>query len=105
MPSTVGKLCGLKVSPSRSLVRICRGYNPLKPRQLPRGATWHDTWLSDPLTRLLTGGQPPLTGGPVVVRGLESEAIIGVRGLAIEGSRRPHVMLSLVDPAIKSWRT
>ncbi|GJV46864.1 zinc finger, CCHC-type containing protein [Tanacetum coccineum] len=64
---SVGKLCGLKVSPSRSLVRICRGYNPLKPRQLPRGATW----LSDPLTRLLTGGQPPLTDGPTVVRGWE----------------------------------
>ncbi|GKE78712.1 hypothetical protein Tco_1544832 [Tanacetum coccineum] len=64
-------------------------------------ATWHhsggDTWPSNHLVRG--------TVHRMQVRGLESEAIIGVRGLAIEGSRRPHGMLSLVDPAVKSWRT
>ncbi|GJU63454.1 hypothetical protein Tco_1245289 [Tanacetum coccineum] len=36
---------------------------------LTRGSAWHATWQSDPLTRLLTGGQLPLTGDPAVVNG------------------------------------
>ncbi|GJV64710.1 hypothetical protein Tco_1475538, partial [Tanacetum coccineum] len=33
------------------------------------------------------------------------EVMIGVRGWKYEVSRRLRGMLSLVDPAVKSWRT
>ncbi|GKB00627.1 hypothetical protein Tco_0828620 [Tanacetum coccineum] len=76
-------------------------YKGLETKQKRAYATWHysggDTWPSNHLVRG--------TVHRMQVRGLESEAIIGVRGSAIEGSRRPHGMLLLVDPAVKSWRT
>ncbi|GKA18267.1 hypothetical protein Tco_0698104 [Tanacetum coccineum] len=36
---------------------------------MPRGDPAQDPTLPGPLTRLLTGGQPSLTGGPTVVNG------------------------------------
>ncbi|GKB51203.1 hypothetical protein Tco_0901956 [Tanacetum coccineum] len=97
--------------PSRKIRRIC-ACTSLKTTKETRSNTSGVAYAYD---REVMGSSPLCPkvevlvatprGTTQVVRGLESEAIIGVRGLAIEGSRRPHGMLSLVDLAIKSWRT
>ncbi|GJV42137.1 hypothetical protein Tco_1420577, partial [Tanacetum coccineum] len=50
---------------------------------------------------------PPLTGGPAVVDGGPPPLNVVGHGLLplYEISRRLRGMLSLVDPAVKSWRT
>ncbi|GKB01632.1 hypothetical protein Tco_0829676 [Tanacetum coccineum] len=61
---------------------------PRRHTWLTRGATWHATWRSDSLTYLLTGGQPPLTGGPMLVRGLGTMYEVGSTRQSLESSRR-----------------
>nr|GEX12423.1 putative reverse transcriptase domain-containing protein [Tanacetum cinerariifolium] len=67
LPSTIGFISGPKTSTKRSRFRFMHeGISP-QPRQLPRGDTWmppgYHVAIVDPLTRLLTGDQPPLTDG------------------------------------------
>ncbi|GKD95249.1 hypothetical protein Tco_1375086 [Tanacetum coccineum] len=53
--------------------------------------TWHATWRSDPLTRLLTDDQPPLTGGPVVVDLWSGDGLAVVDNRSTVGSEQTGV--------------
>ncbi|GKD48250.1 hypothetical protein Tco_1277226 [Tanacetum coccineum] len=58
LPSVVGLLPSLKVSNQE-----VQGSNHARGLYLLCHVSRHATWQPDPLTRPLTGGQPPLTGG------------------------------------------
>ncbi|GJZ43772.1 hypothetical protein Tco_0591027 [Tanacetum coccineum] len=73
---------------------------PRRHTWLTRGATWHATWRSDPLTHLLTGGQPPLIGGPMVVDQWYEVWVRGTR-LGVRGNHWNHLE---GDVAASHWR-
>ncbi|GKF25617.1 hypothetical protein Tco_0081511, partial [Tanacetum coccineum] len=58
--------------PSSNMQRVKSPHATSASTWLTRGSTWHATWRPAPprpMTRLLTGGQPSLTGGPAVLNG------------------------------------
>ncbi|GJT70907.1 putative ribonuclease H-like domain-containing protein [Tanacetum coccineum] len=70
---------------------------------MPRRHTWLTrgaTWRSDPLTHLLTGGQPPLIGGPMVVDQWYEVWVRGTR-LGVRGNHWNHLE---GDVASSHWR-
>ncbi|GKC09971.1 hypothetical protein Tco_1001581 [Tanacetum coccineum] len=69
---------------------------------LTRGSAWHATWQSDPLTqpltRLLTGDQLPLTSDPAVVNGVPPPLTGG--GSVTARVTRGHLIISYEVPFI-----